>query len=253
MSHTPNELVRAITEFTKPNSYYNNLVDDDAWDGVTMAHWGRRYYALLKTPDTMPLPEEWWVLDTYFRLFDRFFFFGSLQNHCMIALENSLVTDGDDFLGMCVDYADPDQPLIRKLIYIQNLTTRRSDRLGLPLMPLEARHKSYAETILHEMVHAYLWIFSCRCSVDCVRRAQALANIWQADGAIPPEEDVDIASWGLNYAEVKFWFGHFKQIADMKMRSALLARAFGGFALFKTASEPRTSMSRPRLFSRPVE
>ncbi|KAH8679798.1 hypothetical protein BGZ60DRAFT_428098 [Tricladium varicosporioides] len=195
---------------------------------------GIREYRNLRKASSLAIPEDVNVLKKYYLAFNRIFFMGALKNLCDIQLHppNSFMN------GECYTYITLDSehipPNSASMIRLYN----RSQKPGYE--DQEYRLKCYLGTLLHEMLHAFLAIFSCRCTTFdckslfsdhvgcyghltawqdaahaienatevllgerlCLSRMPSLASDWAMSHEMPAKNETCVGRWGMNYDEV---------------------------------------------------
>jgi hypothetical protein len=117
-------------------------------------------------------PEDYAIIQRWFIIFDELLFFRSLENYCTL----EAVVPGDDHsrrrscrfkhfsLGP-FNYTPDD---VRCTIFIY----RHHNDLHDPTERLDR----YLGTLLHEMAHAVLRIYSCRCRLACYEKKERLVG-----------------------------------------------------------------------------
>ncbi len=107
-------------------------------------------------------PEDFNIIHQWFRIFDRLFFLGSLEDYCTIEM---IATDNTDYYGECVsnhlelgkfDHTPDDASCTIHMCQIMEDPSDPTTRLD-----------SYLATLVHEMIHAVLEIYSCNCRLQC--------------------------------------------------------------------------------------
>ncbi|KAL2063308.1 hypothetical protein VTL71DRAFT_5113 [Oculimacula yallundae] len=144
--------------------------------------------ALLLNLPTEPLEDER-ILIQYFDIFNGVFFFGALK-FCKLRFE-----DDDENLGSCAGGGECLQERIHIpdnfacLIRIRPMISEFPNR--------ESRLKEYMETLLHEMLHAWFSLFTCRCETCNEATDNILGPSGHADGWQLASLAIQEASWPL--------------------------------------------------------
>ncbi|KUJ08848.1 uncharacterized protein LY89DRAFT_676741 [Mollisia scopiformis] len=233
LCHTPDELVQAIQQFTKQ--------DDTVIPGLEAM---QEHYSLAfqnQQNDHRCPAEDLDQLSFYFNIFDRLFFFSSLQNLCAIRLKSIEGHHAGQLDSHRSNWRTEVPPTHACLITISDLTTTK------PPLPYQKRMKKYLGTLLHEMLHAYFEVYGCMCTEVCTWRYNTLVGIhgsswqdaalaienatcrlvgeridlgrvdslamnWIAAKSMPVEGTLDLASWGMTYAEVRTAYDYYVEL-----------------------------------------